>query len=127
MIKLAMSHAISQSTKLSFFEERMAETMGEAQYVPRRLALRGELGLKREEVVKLVGKLFTTRVDVNLCTFFPSDSRSRDPAQEGTNLRTSIEYARCAKLLLGQRANSKPFVPCGARIPGNQATNSGTE
>ncbi len=67
MIKLAMSHAIAQSTKLCFFEERMAQTMQAAQYVPRRLALTGALGMKREEVVKIVGKLFTSRVDVNLC------------------------------------------------------------
>lgn len=67
MIKLAMSHAIAQSTKLSFFEERMAATMIEAQYVPRRLALEGKLGMKREEVVKILGRLFRSRVDVNLC------------------------------------------------------------
>lgn len=67
MIKLSMSHAIAQSTKLGFFEERMAETMGEAAHVPRRLALRGELGMKREEVVRILGKLFMSRVDVNLC------------------------------------------------------------
>lgn len=66
MIKLAMSHAIAQSTKLSFFEERMADTMGEAQYVPRRLALRGELGMKREDIVRILGRLFVSRVDVNL-------------------------------------------------------------
>jgi uncharacterized Rmd1/YagE family protein len=66
MIKLAMSHAISQSTKLSFFEERMEQTMHEAQYVPRRLALTGRLGMKREEVVKILGRLFMSRVDVNL-------------------------------------------------------------
>lgn len=69
MIKLAMSHAISQSTKLSFFEERMQRTMTEAQYVPRRLALEGRLGMTRREVVALVGKLFQGRVDVNLCKF----------------------------------------------------------
>lgn len=70
MIKLAMSHAIAQSTKLSFFEERMAGTMLEAQFVPRRLALDGRLGMKREEVVKMLGKLFRSRVDVNLCEFY---------------------------------------------------------
>ena len=69
MIKLAMSHAIAQSTKLSFFEERMARTMQEAQHVPRRLALTGKLGMKREEVVGILGRLFMSRVDVNLCKF----------------------------------------------------------
>ncbi|OQN96317.1 hypothetical protein B0A48_17573 [Cryoendolithus antarcticus] len=66
MIKLAMSHAIGQSTKLSFFEERMQRTMSEAQYVPRQLALQGRLGMNRKEVVGLVGRLFEGRVDVNL-------------------------------------------------------------
>ncbi|KAF2453445.1 hypothetical protein BDY21DRAFT_292971 [Lineolata rhizophorae] len=66
MIKLAISHAIAQSTKLCFFEERMAHTMIEAQHVPRRLALTGKLGMKREDVIKILGKLFTSRVDVNL-------------------------------------------------------------
>ncbi|KAL1620959.1 putative sporulation protein rmd8 [Diplodia seriata] len=66
MIKLAMSHAIAQSTKLSFFEERMAQIMIKAQYVPRRLALTGKLGMQREEVVSMLGQLFASRVDVNL-------------------------------------------------------------
>lgn len=71
MIKLAMSHAIAQSTKLSFFEQRMANQMIEAQHVPKRLALTGTLGMKREDVVKILGALFKSRVDVNLCTCRP--------------------------------------------------------
>lgn len=71
MIKLAMSHAIAQSTKLSFFEEKMSQTMIDAQHVPKRLALTGELGMSRPEVVKILGRLFKSRVDVNLCEYFP--------------------------------------------------------
>ena len=67
MIKLAISHAIAQSTKLSFFEETMAAQMEEAKDVPGRLAKTGELGMKREDVIKLLGGLFRSRVDVNLC------------------------------------------------------------
>ena len=66
MIKLAMSHAIAQSTKLSFFEQRMADQMMEAQHVPKQLALTGQLGMKREAVVRILGALFRSRVDVNL-------------------------------------------------------------
>lgn len=66
MIKLAISHAIAQSTKLSFFEETMATQMEDAKDVPGRLAKTGELGMKREEVIKLLGGLFRSRVDVNL-------------------------------------------------------------
>jgi uncharacterized Rmd1/YagE family protein len=71
MIKLAISHAIAQSTKLSFFEETMATQMEEAKDVPGRLAKTGELGMKREDVIKLLGGLFRSRVDVNLCEFMP--------------------------------------------------------
>lgn len=67
MIKLAISHAIAQSTKLSYFEETMATQMEEAKDVPKRLALTGELGMKREDIVKILGGLFKSRVDVNLC------------------------------------------------------------
>ncbi|CAG8974355.1 hypothetical protein HYALB_00006205 [Hymenoscyphus albidus] len=66
MIKLAMSHAIAQSTKLSFFEEKMSQTMLDAQHVPKQLALTGKLGMSRKEIVKILGRLFKSRVDVNL-------------------------------------------------------------
>jgi uncharacterized Rmd1/YagE family protein len=72
MIKLAMSHAISQSTKLSFFEEKMSQTMLDAQHVPKHLALTGQLGMSRKEIVKILGRLFKSRVDVNLCKSLPS-------------------------------------------------------
>jgi len=66
MIKLAMSHAIAQSTKLSRFEARMDGTMHDVRHVPKTLALKGKLGLKREEILKVSGRLFKLRVDVNL-------------------------------------------------------------
>ena len=69
MIKLAISHGIAQSTKLSLFEEAMARQMAEAKDVPRRLALTGHLGIKREEVFRILGRLFKSRVEVNLCKF----------------------------------------------------------
>lgn len=68
MVKLTISHAIAQSTKLCFFEERMSETMLDAQHVPKRLALTGELSMTRTEIVKILGRLFKSRVDINLCT-----------------------------------------------------------
>jgi uncharacterized Rmd1/YagE family protein len=74
MIKLAMSHAIAQSTKLSFFEEKMSQTMLDAQHVPKHLALTGQLGMSRKEIVKILGRLFKSRVDVNLCRFHVSCS-----------------------------------------------------
>jgi len=69
MIKLAISHAIAQSTKLGFFEETMAAQMEAAKDVPARLAKTGELGMTRTDVIKLLGGLFKSRVDVNLCEY----------------------------------------------------------
>ncbi|KAI0839182.1 DUF155-domain-containing protein [Hypoxylon sp. FL0890] len=66
MVKLTISHAIAQSTKLCFFEERMSETMLSAQGIPKRLALTGELNLTRTEIVKILGRLFKSRVEINL-------------------------------------------------------------
>lgn len=66
MVKLTISHAIAQSTKLCFFEEKMSETMLDAQHVPKQLALTGELAMTRTEIVKILGRLFKSRVDINL-------------------------------------------------------------
>ncbi|ODQ65319.1 DUF155-domain-containing protein [Nadsonia fulvescens var. elongata DSM 6958] len=66
MVKLAMSHSIAQSTKLCRFETRMDSTMNDVILVPRALALTGKLGMKREQIVRMSGKLFKIRVDVNL-------------------------------------------------------------
>ncbi|KAI1334353.1 DUF155-domain-containing protein [Xylariaceae sp. FL0016] len=66
MVRLTISHAIAQSTKLCFFEERMSQTMLNAQDVPKRLALTGELNMTRTEIVKILGNLFKSRVEINL-------------------------------------------------------------
>lgn len=69
MVKLTISHAVAQSTKLCSFEERMSETMKHAEHVPKRLAMTGELSMGRTEIVKLLGRLFKSRVDINLCKY----------------------------------------------------------
>ncbi|TGJ80860.1 hypothetical protein E0Z10_g7895 [Xylaria hypoxylon] len=66
MVRLTISHAIAQSTKLCFFEERMSETLTDAQHVPKRLALTGQLNMTRTEIVKILGRLFKSRVEINL-------------------------------------------------------------
>ncbi|SCU82880.1 LAFA_0D00562g1_1 [Lachancea sp. 'fantastica'] len=64
--KMTLSHSIAQSTKLSRFESRISPILGTVSKLPRRLALYGSLGLKREQLLKKSGKLFKLRVDVNL-------------------------------------------------------------
>jgi uncharacterized Rmd1/YagE family protein len=122
MIKLAMSHAIAQSTKLSLFEEGMSKTMLKAQYVPKRLALTGKLGMKRTDVVKMIGQLFTSRVDVNLCKSIISPF-----TLPVANSVFSIQHARHPQLLLGLRTHPPPPLHCRPRIPRNQTAHPGPQ
>lgn len=66
LIKLTMSHAIAQLTKLCLFESRMINVLQSISRLPKKLALTGELGLKRDQLLKKSGKLFKLRSDVNL-------------------------------------------------------------
>lgn len=66
LIKLSMSHAIAQLTKLCLFESRMVNNLQLIAKLPKKLALTGKLGLKRQQLLKKSGKLFKLRVDVNL-------------------------------------------------------------
>ncbi|KAF3986990.1 hypothetical protein FT663_04638 [Candidozyma haemuli var. vulneris] len=66
LIKLTMSYALAQSTKLCLFESRMVYSLQSISKLPKKLALTGKLGLKRQQLLKKSGKLFKLRVDVNL-------------------------------------------------------------
>lgn len=66
LIKLTMSYAIAQLTKLCLFESRMVYSLQLISRLPKKLALTGRLGLKRQQLLKKSGKLFKLRVDVNL-------------------------------------------------------------
>ncbi|KAH6657723.1 hypothetical protein BKA67DRAFT_655969 [Truncatella angustata] len=112
MVKLTISHAIAQSTKLCFFEERMSETMLDAQHVPKRLALTGELNMTRTEIVKILGRLFKSRVDINLSSnildvpnFFWDSEPTLHPLYAAIreyleiDLRTKVLNERCRVFL----------------------------
>lgn len=66
LIKLTMSHAIAQLTKLGLFESKMLNTLQLISRLPKKLALTGELGLTRGQLLKKSGKLFKLRSEVNL-------------------------------------------------------------
>lgn len=112
MVKLALSHAISQSTKLSQFEARMDATMHDVRHVPKMLALTGRLGFKREEVLRISGRLFKLRVDVNLSSnvldtpdFFWEDEPSLNP------LYTAVrEYLEIEQRILVLNERCKVFL-----------------
>lgn len=66
LIKLTISHAIAQSAKLAHFENLMEEEVVLASQLPKRMARFGDVQLKRDDVIKVVGRLYRLRVDVNL-------------------------------------------------------------
>ena len=78
MVKLAISHAIAQSTKLCYFEEQLSEAMLNAAHIPKHLAETGELKMGRTELVKIQGRLFKSRVDINLCKLITPLNAMRD-------------------------------------------------
>lgn len=66
LLKLSLAHALAQSTKLSVYETAVQATLAGTSYIPQELAKTGELSLSRKEAVKLTGRLFKLRVEVNL-------------------------------------------------------------
>ncbi|KIK52836.1 hypothetical protein GYMLUDRAFT_179651 [Collybiopsis luxurians FD-317 M1] len=68
LLKLSIAHALAQSTLLAHFETTAQQVLSSPQTlsIPRQLADKGALQLKRREALKLTGKLFTLRRDVNL-------------------------------------------------------------
>ncbi|KAJ3086696.1 hypothetical protein HK102_012695 [Quaeritorhiza haematococci] len=67
LIKLTISHALSQSVKLAMFENIMEETIESTIPLPKVLARHGDLvDMPRTEVMKIVGRLFKLRLNVNL-------------------------------------------------------------
>jgi uncharacterized Rmd1/YagE family protein len=63
---LSLSHALAQSTKLSVYEATMQESLSLTSSFPKELSTTGHLQLNRREALKMTGRLFKLRMDVNL-------------------------------------------------------------
>lgn len=66
LIKLTISHALGQSVKLTLYENEMEENIERTIPLPRTMAQTGEFNLTRTEIMKIVGRLFQLKVNVNL-------------------------------------------------------------
>lgn len=66
--KLTLSFAISQSVKLSHFEELLERAGEETKSIPQELASRGKISLSRRKIAKKLGQLFLVRNSINLHT-----------------------------------------------------------
>ncbi|CAG8756856.1 8883_t:CDS:2, partial [Racocetra persica] len=103
MIKLTISHAMSQSTKLTLYEWQMENTIDRTKHIPKMLAQTGRLDLNRTQVTKLSGEMFKLRMNVNLVSnvldtpeIFWSEP-SLDPLYSA--IRAYLEISQRAKLL----------------------------
>ncbi|OBZ87634.1 Sporulation protein RMD1 [Choanephora cucurbitarum] len=66
MIKLTLSHGLSQSAVVARYEDIMDKTIEETKHLPKEMAETGRLGKNRTEITKINGQLFTLRMNVNL-------------------------------------------------------------
>ncbi|EGV61946.1 sporulation protein rmd1 [Yamadazyma tenuis] len=66
MLKLSISHAISQSVKISLFEELVNNTIEDTQDIPQQIATTGKVEMNRNEIMKSIGELFILRININL-------------------------------------------------------------
>ncbi|HOP65108.1 MAG TPA: RMD1 family protein [Spirochaetota bacterium] len=64
--KLAVSHGIAQSLKLSELESYAWGTIDAVSHIPRRIAKTGKSRLKRRDLAKIRGRLFVADMDINL-------------------------------------------------------------
>lgn len=67
-IKLAVSHALAQSAKLSTFEDTVQKTFHSMRYVPEALATDGKISLSRRAIRRKMGALFLERSSITLHT-----------------------------------------------------------
>ncbi|MBS0621235.1 MAG: RMD1 family protein [Verrucomicrobia bacterium] len=66
LTKLAISHGLAQSVKLTTFEELIQKTIDHTEDLPRHLAKKGKIPLSRKEISQKMGEIFIERNFINL-------------------------------------------------------------
>ncbi len=68
LLKLSIAHALAQSTLLAHYETNAQRVLSSPSTlsIPKQLAESGALQLRRNEALKLTGRLFKLRRDINL-------------------------------------------------------------
>ncbi|MBI1954665.1 MAG: RMD1 family protein, partial [Proteobacteria bacterium] len=68
LIKLSISCGLSQSVKLTGFEQSIDRTIEATKYLPKELAEKGKISLSRKKISQKLGALFAERNSINLYT-----------------------------------------------------------
>jgi uncharacterized Rmd1/YagE family protein len=66
LTKLAISHGLAQSVKLTTFEELIQRTIDHTKHLPMDLASKGKIKLSRKEISQKMGEIFIERNFINL-------------------------------------------------------------
>jgi|SRR5579872_3910903 len=66
LTKLAISHGLAQSVKLTIFEEAIQKTIENTKQLPKELSQKGKIALSRKEISKKMGELFIERNFINV-------------------------------------------------------------
>lgn len=66
LIKLSISHALTQSVKLQAFEQVIEKTIENTRHLPAELAEQGKISLSRKKISQKIGALFAQRNSINL-------------------------------------------------------------
>nr|POE79714.1 sad1-interacting factor 2 [Quercus suber] len=66
MTKLAISHALAQSTKTSLYEDLLDGTISTTASIPSTIARTGRINLTRREINMQIGELFILRINIHL-------------------------------------------------------------
>ncbi|EFJ48922.1 hypothetical protein VOLCADRAFT_90235 [Volvox carteri f. nagariensis] len=65
-VRLAISHALAQSTKLSVYEEEVVALVEESRHLPQDLADHGRVSMSTKKLTQLIGKVFLQSSTLNL-------------------------------------------------------------
>ncbi|KAH9923299.1 hypothetical protein B0H21DRAFT_814964 [Amylocystis lapponica] len=65
MTKLSLSHALSQSVKISLFEELISTTIEETKDIPEIISETGKIGMPHKDIMRKIGELFLLRTNIN--------------------------------------------------------------
>ncbi|KAF5390100.1 hypothetical protein D9757_003840 [Collybiopsis confluens] len=65
MTKLSLSHALSQSVKISLFEKLISNTIEETKDIPELISATGKIGMPHHEIMQQIGQLFLLRTNIN--------------------------------------------------------------
>ncbi|ESK96365.1 cytoplasmic protein [Moniliophthora roreri MCA 2997] len=65
MTKLSLSHALSQSVKISLFEKLISNTVEETKDIPEIISETGKIGMPHKEIMQQIGQLFLLRTNIN--------------------------------------------------------------